>query len=704
MSIHYVPAKRPPTPDIMGAMLEAKVKPELIDVLRIKTNGGTQMRAGLNAETVGEYMQTLKDSDQAWPFPPVIVFFDGTDYWLADGFHRVAAMRQLERIDEEIPADVRVGDRRAAVLYAAGANAVHGLRRTNADKRRAVEVLLRDEEWAAWSDHEIARRCVVDPKTVGNIRKELAASMEIPQMPTERTVSRGGQTYAQNVSNIGATKPVYLELYEVEFAVKNAFDAFYQVDEQRNAPGDMRAAARTGTGGFWAQVIKQLGDRAYRKNDLAQAIDSLASRVALQVEVASRATSNVEISAGTDLDPWAVAVNMAGSRQSRSEALARAMTPWIREYRDTYGRNWQDLALHGNPSHSNSTFWQDIGKELKLRAVTVDDDTLKLAIKQAFSWLLAEEPAAKTQPAPQQPAAWDGVTAHTWDGYADWNNDDQAEYDALSPLWELPAGTFNSINEARRITRWRVAARLASERRDNLAFSLQESARHLMRAERYAADDAWRADIASRQAAADEAASAPAVAQTGMNQLFVKGSLRRWLGERYAGQDDPAMHMYQMLDNWLAGSWLYDLETFTATLPAGWTQDALDQAIRELHMHFAPDEEEQAAPAEDTAQPVIGLDDLAVVDSVAGPTGWTDPEPESDLDSYDDESATLAARRMNKLHTLKVRFGETIDLLDEFGDLTGRHTASLLAKRELTNLLEILDSEMNALEKGMRGV
>ena len=134
-------------------------------------------------------------------------------------------------------------------------------------------------------------------------------------------------------------------------------------------------------------------------------------------------------------------------------------------------------------------------------------------------------------------------------------------------------------------------------------------------------------------------------------------------------------------------------------MPAGWTQDALDQAIRELHAHFAPDEEEQAAAAQNTAPAAAGdLDDLEVAGFVTLPVGGVQ------LDADDEEEVTLAAKRMNRLHTLKVRFGETIDLLDEFGDLTGRHTASLLAKRELTNLLEILDSEMNALEKGMRGV
>jgi hypothetical protein len=40
-----------------------------------------------------------------------------------------------------------IQDAPGAVLYAADANAAHGLRRTNANKRHAVTVLLDDDEW-----------------------------------------------------------------------------------------------------------------------------------------------------------------------------------------------------------------------------------------------------------------------------------------------------------------------------------------------------------------------------------------------------------------------------------------------------------------------------------------------------------------------------------------------------------------------------
>lgn len=178
----------------------------MLRIDRIKLDGGTQTRDEIKANVVEDYADALREEAQ---FPPVTVFHDGQDYWLADGFHRVHAHRFLNW--PEINADVRQGTRRDAVLFSVGANAAHGLRRTNADKRRAVETLLNDSEWAVWSNREIARRCGVDDKTVAALRP--AASAEVPQI--ERKVERGGTTYVQNTARIGQ-RPVQEGLPEAE--------------------------------------------------------------------------------------------------------------------------------------------------------------------------------------------------------------------------------------------------------------------------------------------------------------------------------------------------------------------------------------------------------------------------------------------------------------------------------------------------------
>lgn len=134
-----------------------------LDDLRL--DGGTQVRAQIDAGTAEDYAAALLAGQL---LPPVTVVYDGAAYWLADGFHRVAAA-QLAGFSD-ITASVRHGTRRDAVLFACGANASHGLRRTNADKRRAVETLLRDPEWCQWSDREIARRCGVSQPLVTNLR------------------------------------------------------------------------------------------------------------------------------------------------------------------------------------------------------------------------------------------------------------------------------------------------------------------------------------------------------------------------------------------------------------------------------------------------------------------------------------------------------------------------------------------------------
>ena len=139
---------------------------ENLSVSRIRTDGGTQPRVAVSDEVVAEYADLYRQGEI---LPPVTVFHDGATYWLADGFHRYWATRKADR--DVIAAEVRPGTLRDAILHSVGANATHGLRRTNADKRKAVLTLLGDEEWSAWSDRQIAKLCGVHHKTVSSTRE-----------------------------------------------------------------------------------------------------------------------------------------------------------------------------------------------------------------------------------------------------------------------------------------------------------------------------------------------------------------------------------------------------------------------------------------------------------------------------------------------------------------------------------------------------
>lgn len=165
----------------------------------INIEGGTQPRANLDTTAVADYAELLRDGTE---LPPVTAFYDGTSYWLADGFHRWWAHAKAERAEIEV--DVRQGTQRDAVLYSVGANASHGMRRTNADKRRGVKRLLEDHEWRSWSNAEIARRCRVGDDLVAELRRETPARDTFGN-ESQRTYThpRSGQPTQMNVTNIG---------------------------------------------------------------------------------------------------------------------------------------------------------------------------------------------------------------------------------------------------------------------------------------------------------------------------------------------------------------------------------------------------------------------------------------------------------------------------------------------------------------------
>lgn len=151
-------------------MVTTEVATEIVNripVAQIVDDNSTQLRK-YNLAVVNEYAEAMEDGAQ---FPPVVVFQEAERYWLADGFHRLAATKQLGLL--EIEAEVQQGTKRDALLRAVGANAEHGLRRTNEDKRRAVETLLADKEWALWNNCELARHCAVSESFIRKVKGEL---------------------------------------------------------------------------------------------------------------------------------------------------------------------------------------------------------------------------------------------------------------------------------------------------------------------------------------------------------------------------------------------------------------------------------------------------------------------------------------------------------------------------------------------------
>lgn len=195
----------------------------LLNLRSIRIDGGTQSRAELNHATVDEYSEAMAEGDT---FPPIVVFFDGSSYWLADGFHRYFGADHAGMT--EIQAEVLHGTQQDAQLFSFSVNAAHGLRRTNADKRKAVMGALQHPVSGQWSDNKIAKHCGVSPSTVGSVRLSLSKldsenavgavrsslvtvtseKASASEAPAQRTyTTKHGTTAVMNTSNIGKKPP-----------------------------------------------------------------------------------------------------------------------------------------------------------------------------------------------------------------------------------------------------------------------------------------------------------------------------------------------------------------------------------------------------------------------------------------------------------------------------------------------------------------
>lgn len=188
-----------------------------IAIDNIEATAATQVRVKLDKGVIEAYQEELEAGAD---FPAIVVFREENTerFILADGFHRLYAAVNLDW--KEIVCEVHEGKMIDALMYALGANHGHGLRRTNKDKRHAVEMALKDPEISRYSQEEIADICRVTRQTVNRIHNQLVADDE-PEDVTKLQDPKVGDAEPDDFRDDGAVVTQEdVELGEIREALK----------------------------------------------------------------------------------------------------------------------------------------------------------------------------------------------------------------------------------------------------------------------------------------------------------------------------------------------------------------------------------------------------------------------------------------------------------------------------------------------------
>jgi hypothetical protein len=197
-----------------------------LNILNIRTDGGTQPRVKLDQDLVKEYAEVMREGAV---FPPVEVFHDGSTYWLVDGFHRYFGYKANGVVS--IEAIVHTGTLREAQFYAWKVNNKHGNRLKAEDIRAIIRIMLTDEEYSKWSNNKIAKELNVSSMTVGRVRVAMQEEAKKPAQTTVTYVDKHGNTTTMKTDKVKkkakrtTTKPdLTIEPSEMEQKVKELAD------------------------------------------------------------------------------------------------------------------------------------------------------------------------------------------------------------------------------------------------------------------------------------------------------------------------------------------------------------------------------------------------------------------------------------------------------------------------------------------------
>lgn len=162
-----------------------------VPVSELELHPRCQGRETLTRDAIDEYAEAY---EAGVTLPPPSVFECDGRLLVVDGFHRTAAAVKASVTWLRVEV-VGEGDIDDAAWAAAAANRTHGVRRTNADKRRAVRMALECGIGLESSNRVVAEHCGVHHATVARVRQEVEAALrQVDKVSTSR-VGADGKRY-----------------------------------------------------------------------------------------------------------------------------------------------------------------------------------------------------------------------------------------------------------------------------------------------------------------------------------------------------------------------------------------------------------------------------------------------------------------------------------------------------------------------------
>jgi ParB-like chromosome segregation protein Spo0J len=185
---------------MLGIYMEKAMRVIKIDAIRI--DGGTQCRVVIDQPTVYAYVENMKEGDV---FPALETVFDGSTYWLTDGFHRYHAYKLLGI--KEVQTEYIPGTLQDAKERALQANSTHGKPLTNKDKRNKVKMALEIDGYADKSNYELAKICKVSQPFIAAYRNPTIKEKQAENVKKHYKEKKSQDKNTNSISSEDLTKP-----------------------------------------------------------------------------------------------------------------------------------------------------------------------------------------------------------------------------------------------------------------------------------------------------------------------------------------------------------------------------------------------------------------------------------------------------------------------------------------------------------------